>query len=59
MQQWTELRVKSGLAKVAIPVATNVWPFTPIDAIDLLDKVLLHEFTHTYACGKLDDVRAS
>jgi hypothetical protein len=41
-----------------IPAITKGWPFTPIDAINLLDKVLLHEFTHTDACGRLRDVRA-
>ena len=59
-QQWSDLRAKSLVATAAIPATTNNglgWPFTPIDAINLLDKVLLHEFTHTHACGGLHDVR--
>ena len=49
--------MKSTVALAAIPVSTHVWPFTPIDAINLLDKVLLHEMTHTTAAGGLHDVR--
>lgn len=45
------------MAKYAIPVATQGWPFTEIDAVQLLDKVLLHEFTHTVAAGLRTDVR--
>jgi hypothetical protein len=37
---------------------TKLWPFTAIDSINLLDKVLVHEFTHTSACGRRFDVRA-
>jgi hypothetical protein len=58
LQQWSDIRTKSLLATAAIPALAKGWPFTPIDAINLLDKVLLHEFTHTYACGILYDVRA-
>jgi len=47
------------LATIVIPPATQVWPFDPIDAVNLLDKVLLHEFTHTVAGGKLVDVSAN
>ncbi|KAF2722593.1 hypothetical protein K431DRAFT_311582 [Polychaeton citri CBS 116435] len=56
LQQWSDLRTKSLLATAVIPAVTKGWPFTPIDAINLLDKVLLHEFTHTHACGGLRDV---
>jgi len=35
---------------------TKGWPYKPIDALALLDKVLLHEFTHTVAGGKKKDV---
>jgi len=53
------LTPKSTLATIVIPPATQVWPFDPIDAVNLLDKVLLHEFTHTVAGGKLVDVSAN
>lgn len=47
------------LAIPALTSSTFEWPFTPVDAINLLDKVLLHEFTHTHACGRLADVSVS
>jgi hypothetical protein len=58
LQQWSDLKTKSLLATAAIKPMTKLWPFTPIDAITLLDKVLVHEFTHTRACGQRSDVRA-
>lgn len=30
--------------------------YTPFDALELFDKVLLHELTHTFSAGDLDDV---
>ncbi|KAK4503189.1 hypothetical protein PRZ48_006617 [Zasmidium cellare] len=40
-----------------IPLSTTkLGPFEPIDTVNLLDKVLLHEFTHTVAGGRTLDV---
>ena len=30
--------------------------YTPFDALELFDKVLLHELTHTLGAGSLKDV---
>ena len=55
MQSWSELRPKSALAALVVPFATKGF-YTAFDAINLMDKVLLHEMTHTRAGKETVDV---
>ncbi|KAH7048439.1 hypothetical protein B0J12DRAFT_741170 [Macrophomina phaseolina] len=53
---WKDVRVKTRLAKWVIPLVEKGWWLTPFDATNLLDKVMLHELTHTIAGGETEDV---
>ncbi|SMY20775.1 unnamed protein product [Zymoseptoria tritici ST99CH_1A5] len=54
--------VKAKLARALIPLSAQNpfnYPLAPVDAYGLLEKVILHELTHTLAGGKSDDVSLS
>lgn len=53
---WRDLEAKSAIASMVMPFATLGWPYSAIDALGLLDKVLLHEMTHTSAGRQTIDV---
>ncbi|GME66162.1 hypothetical protein GTA08_BOTSDO07478 [Neofusicoccum parvum] len=53
---WEDVQKKTKLLNFAVPILSNGWPLTPIDAISLFDKVLLHELTHTRSGGGTKDV---
>ncbi|QIX01858.1 hypothetical protein AMS68_007375 [Peltaster fructicola] len=54
-QRWNDWSIAAAAASILIPLTTLGWPLTPIDALTLLDKVLLHELTHTDAGGSTND----
>ncbi|GME51410.1 hypothetical protein GTA08_BOTSDO07478 [Neofusicoccum parvum] len=54
-QTWEDVQKKAKFFEKALPYLSK-WPFTPIDAESLLDKVILHEMTHTRAGWMSRDV---
>lgn len=57
LQVWDDFSFRAAGAKTFQKLITNVW-FAPIDAVSALDKLILHEMTHTMVCADTaqDDV---
>ncbi|KAF7197358.1 hypothetical protein HII31_01168 [Pseudocercospora fuligena] len=58
-QVWNDMSLKVVAATAAIPLLTRNpfnYPLTPVDAFGLLERVILHELTHTTLGGKSEDV---
>ncbi|KAF2280450.1 uncharacterized protein EI97DRAFT_455340 [Westerdykella ornata] len=53
-----DIRLKTKIGRKVIRKASQgKWLFNQIDVYNVLDKVLLHELTHTWMGGELDDVK--
>lgn len=53
---WTDVQKKTKIFKWSVPKLDGGWPLTPVDSAALLEKVLLHELSHTNSAGQNVDV---
>lgn len=50
------MQKKTKIFKWSVPKLDGGWPLTPVDSAALLEKVLLHELSHTNSAGQNVDV---